>query len=147
MHKSGLLCHSVRSHIRRVHECLAVNLLPALWAEWQESFTCWCGNTWVGRMQYWNKGQHRKLTGEENSYATPARDWTSNLPVTWVHHSTTELYPQPKGWARSDKCQVRTPWPPCLLVKWVNLCLWPKFDGQVAIGQSACINCWVTTVL
>ena len=46
-----------------------------------------------------------------------------------------------------DKCQVRTPWPPHLLVKWVNLCLWPKFDGQIAIGQSAYINCWVTTVL
>ena len=46
-----------------------------------------------------------------------------------------------------DKCQVRTPWPPRLLVKWVNLCLWPEFDGQIAIGQSAYINCWVTTVL
>ena len=66
------------------------NLPPALLAEWQGSFTCYCSLTrrWSG---YRNKSRHRKLTLEKNIHPLlPGIELWSR-----VRRSTTELSPPP----------------------------------------------------
>ena len=50
--------HFIRSHIRRVHVCLAVSCHLPFWAECPGSFTFYCGNTGEERIR--NKSQHKK---------------------------------------------------------------------------------------
>ena len=52
-------CSVIRSHIHRV------------WAEWQGSFTCYCGKTGVERVL--NKSQHRKMSLEKKILPRVAR--------------------------------------------------------------------------
>ena len=53
----------IRSHVRRVHACLAVTCHLHFWQTDLGSFTCFCGNS--GWNRYWNKIQHRKMTLEK----------------------------------------------------------------------------------
>ena len=45
---TSLQCHFIQSHILRMQVCLAVNLPPALLAEWAGSFTCCCNTGMEG---------------------------------------------------------------------------------------------------
>ena len=62
------------------------NLTPALLAEWQGYFTCFCGNTRVERPN-WSKSQHGKLTMWLKPETFRLRVWSS----------TTEPSPLPQS--------------------------------------------------
>ena len=73
-------CHFMQSHIRKVHACLAVTCHLHFWQnDWDLLRATAVTRGWNG---YQNKNQYRKLSGEENSSATPAGIQTHDLSIT-----------------------------------------------------------------
>ena len=85
-----LLCHFVRSHISRVHVCIALTSLSAFFllffffffAEWPGSFKCYSGNTEVERIRKCESAHNVDTALGRNSPAAPAGNRTHNLFIT-----------------------------------------------------------------
>ena len=85
---TSLHCHFIRSHMRRMHVCLAVTPPSALLAEYPGSSTCYCCNTGVERIP--KKIQHRKLTLEKTILPSLLQGLEPEIFRSRVRRSATE---------------------------------------------------------
>ena len=85
-------CRQQQSHIHKVHGCLAVNLPPALLAEWPGSFMCYCGNRGGTNTKM---SQHRKSTLEKKILSQLQQGFKPTTFQSRVQHSNHWAIPTP----------------------------------------------------
>ena len=96
--RTSLHCHFIRSHMRRMHVCLAVTCHLHFWQNVRFFkvfffFTCYCGNIGVERIP--NKIQHRKLTMEKKILPSLLPGLEPEIFQSRVRRFATEPSPLP----------------------------------------------------